>query len=121
MRTSILTAVLAIAAATSALPARELVEIRLRGHYYSAPATVSIMIAVEPGEQNRMLIVEADSDNYFRSSAVELDGENEKRLHSVEFRSLPEGEYTIRALVRSKSQVLASAVGGLIVTGSITP
>jgi hypothetical protein len=99
-------------------PAREIVEIRVRGHYFSAPATVPITVAVEPGAQNRMLIVEADSEDYFRSSGVELAGENEKRLHSVEFKSLPAGEYTIRAEVRSKSDVLGSAVGGLVVTGT---
>ena len=40
-----------------------------------------------------MLVVEADSDDYFRSSAIELDGANEKRLHSVEFKNLPAGTY----------------------------
>ena len=99
-------------------PAREIVEIRVRGHYFSAPATVPITVAVEPGAQNRMLVVEADSEDYFRSSGVELAGENEKRLHAVEFKSLPAGEYTIRAEVRSKSEVLGTAVGALVVTGT---
>ena len=99
-------------------PAREIVEIRVRGHYFSAPATVPITVAVEPGAQNRMLVVEADSEDYFRSSGIELAGENEKRLHSVEFKSLPAGEYTIRAEVRSKSEVLGTAVGALVVTGT---
>jgi hypothetical protein len=121
MRTAILTAAFVTAAAISASPAEELLEIRLRGHYFAAPATVSITVAVQPGAQNRMLVVEADSENYFRSSAVELDGENEKRLHFVEFRSLPEGQYTIRAQVRSRSDVLATAVGGLVVTGISPP
>jgi hypothetical protein len=103
---------------TPSSPAREIVEIRVRGHYFSAPATVPITVAVEPGAQNRMLIVEADSEDYFRSSGVELAGENEKRLHSVEFKSLPAGEYTIRAEVRSKNEVLGTAVGGLVVTGT---
>ena len=100
-------------------PAKELVEITVRGHYFAAPATVPITVAVEPGASNRLLVVEADSDDYFRSSAVELDGENEKRLHRVEFKSLPEGQYVLRARVLSKSEaVLGSAVGGLVVTGA---
>ena len=61
-----------------------------------------------------------DSEDYFRSSGVELDGEKEKRLHSVEFKSLPAGEYTLRAQVLSKQDVLGTATGGLVVTG-ITP
>ena len=120
MRTVILAAAFITIGAmtTPPSPAREIVEIRVRGHYFSAPATVPITVAVEPGAQNRMLIVEVDSKDYFRSSGVELAGENEKRLHSVEFKSLPAGEYTIRAEVRSKSDVLGSAVGGLVVTGT---
>jgi hypothetical protein len=102
------------------MPAKELVEIKVSGHYFSAPATVPVTIAVEPGANNRALVVEADSDDYYRSSAIELDGENEKRLHTMEFRSLPAGDYVIRAQVRSKTEILGTAVGGLVVTG-ITP
>ena len=122
MRTAILAAAFLIIGAISAprSPAKEIVEIRVRGHYFAAPATVPITVAVEPGAQNRMLIVEADGDDYFRSSGVELAGEKEKRLHAVEFKSLPAGQYTIRAQVLSKSEVLATAVGGLVVTG-MTP
>ena len=101
-------------------PAKEIVEIRIRGHFWPAPATVPVTIAVEPGADNRTLIVEADSDEFYRSSSIDLDGENEKRLHLVEFRSLPAGDYVVRAQVKSKSQVLGTAVNGLVVTG-VTP
>ena len=101
-------------------PAKEIVEIRLRGHFFPAPATIPITVAVEPGADNRSLIVEADSDDYYRSSMIELDGEREKRLHTVEFKSLPAGEYVLRAQVRSKTDVLGTAVNELVVTG-ITP
>ena len=116
MRTAILVAVMLVSA-TFLAPAKEIVEIRVRGHYYAAPATVPVVVAVEPRAENRTLVVEADGEEYFRSSEVELDGEKEKRLHSLEFKSLPAGEYTLRAVVRSKSQVLATAVRELVVTG----
>jgi len=35
----------------------------------------------------------------------------------VEFKSLPAGSYVVRAEVRSKSQVLGTAVNELVVTG----
>ena len=122
MRTAITTLGLVLLGALSVpqSPAKEVVEIKVHGYYFAAPATVPITIAVEPGEKNRILVVEVDSENYFRSSGVELDGEKEKRLHSLEFRSLPAGEYTLRAEVRSKTDVLGTATGGLVVTG-ITP
>jgi hypothetical protein len=97
--------------------AKDLIEIRLRGHYYAEPATVHITVAVEPGKENRALLVEADGERYFRSSAVVLDGEKEKRLHTVEFKNLPAGSYTLRAQVRSAADVLATASQDLVVTG----
>jgi hypothetical protein len=97
--------------------ANDIVEIRLRGHYYAEPATVRITVAVEPGAENRALLVEADGERYFRSSAVTLDGEREKRLHTVEFKNLPAGAYTLRAQVRSTAEILATATQDLTVTG----
>ena len=102
---------------TPRTPAKQVVEIIVRGHFFSAPATVPITIAVEPAADNRVLVVEADSDDYYRSSSIELDGDKEKRLHAVELRSLPAGEYVVRAQVKSKSDVLGSAVQDLVVMG----
>lgn len=116
MRTAMLVAVILVCG-TLLAPAREIVEIRVRGHYYAAPATVPVVVAVEPRAENRTLVVAADGEEYFRSSEVELDGEKEKRLHSLEFRSLPAGAYILRAEVRSKSAVVATAVRELVVTG----
>ena len=119
MRISIITGLIFVVAAatTSRLPAKELIEIRMRGYYFAAPATIPVTVAVEPGANNRTLIVEVDGDNYYRSSGKDLDGENERRFHTVEFRNLPAGRYALRARVMSKSAVLGSAVEGLVVTG----
>ena len=119
MRTTIVTALLLVLAAlsTERSPAKEIVEIRVRGHYYAAPATVSVIVAVEPGQQNRALLVEADGEDYYRSSEIELDGDKEKRLHSIEFKSLPAGEYILRAQVRSKTGIIGRAEAELVVTG----
>ena len=121
-RTIFVTAILLLIGplGTPHTPAKEVVEIIVRGHFFAAPATVPITVAVEPAENNRVLVVEADSEDYYRSSAIELDGEKEKRLHSVEFKSLPAGEYVLRAQVKSKSDVLGTAVQDVVVTG-MTP
>ena len=113
---TMLTALLATTAAVAG-NAGEVVTIRLRGHYFSEPATVQITVAVEPAENHRALVIEADSDHYFRSSAIMLSGETDKRIHSVEFKSLPAGSYTLRAQVRSAAEVLATATEDLVVTG----
>ena len=121
-RTILVTAILLLIGPrdTTHTPAKEIVEITLRGHFFSAPATIPITIAVEPSADNRVLVVEADSEDYYRSSAIELDGENEKRLHSVWLKSLPAGEYVVRAQVKSKTDVLGTASQDLVVMG-MTP
>ena len=122
MRTSILTGLIFVlaAAATPRVPAKQLIEIRMRGFYFAAPATIPVTVAVEPGANNRALIVEVDGDNYFRSSGKDLDGENERRFHTLEFTNLPAGRYALRARVMSKSAVLGSAAEALVVTGVST-
>jgi hypothetical protein len=119
VRKTVVTAVFLAFVALSAVGSRakELVEIRVRGYYYAAPATVSLVVAVEPGARNRALLVEADGEDYYRSSEIELDGDREKRLHTIEFRSLPAGDYVLRAQVRSKTELLGKAEAGLVVTG----
>ena len=97
--------------------AGDVVEIRLRGHYFSEPATVQITVAVEPDAANRVLRVEADGDRMYRSTEVTLSGETDKRLHTVEFKNLPAGEYELRAEVLSADHVRGMATQGLLVAG----
>lgn len=112
-----LTGLLALAGATRG-DARDVVEIRLHGRYFIEPATVRILVAVEPDAENRALLIEADGEQMYRSSELVLTGASEKRLHNVEFRNLPAGYYTLRASVRSTHDVRGSASQEMIVTGS---
>jgi hypothetical protein len=102
-------------AGSSLVAAQDVVEIRLRGRYFSDPATVRVTIAVEPNAANRALRVEADGERLFRSSEVALDGEDGKRIHTLEFKNLPAGSYTIRAAVLSRAQVRGAAEEFLVV------
>ncbi len=115
-RIIVLTAAL-IATAVLRGIAGEVVEIRLRGHYFAEPATVQITVAVEPDQANRVLRVEADGDRLFRSTEVELSGVTDKRLHTVEFKNLPAGDYELRAEVLSQDKVRGMATQELTVTG----
>lgn len=97
------------------LDADDVVELRLRGRYYSEPATIRITVAVEPNAANRALRIEADGDRLFRSSEVRLSGENARRIHTIEFKNLPAGYYTVRAAVLSNASVRGAAEDSLIV------
>ena len=98
--------------------AKEVVEILLRGHYFVAPATVRITVSVEPDAKNRALRIEADGDQMFRASQLSLEGANEKRIHAVEFKNLPAGNYVLRAEVLSDDDVRGMAEQELVVSGS---
>jgi len=97
--------------------AREVVEIVIHGRYFSEPATVRFMVAVEPDQKNRTLRVEADSADMFRASELTLNGADEKRLHNIIFKNLPAGHYTLRAQVLSSTDVRGMATNELFVSG----
>src|SRR5262249_30709769 len=54
-------------------------------------------VSVARRPDNRLLKVSAESDDFFRSSETQLDGENSARVTLVRFRELPPGDYEIRA------------------------
>jgi len=107
--------IIAFSAATGV--AKDDVEIRLSGRYYAEPATVQMIVAVEPHAANRVLRVEADGDNMFCSTDVPLEGAKEARLHTIRFTNLAAGEYTLRAQVLSTDTVRAETTADLMVTG----
>ena len=61
----------------------------------AAPAAVRIRSYVTPDPANRALQVVADSDGFYRSSIVPLDGANAALITETIFRDLPGGEYEV--------------------------
>jgi hypothetical protein len=64
-----------------------------------APAYLRVRLTVEPNAVNRTIAVVTESDDYFRSSELPLEGEQGPRTIFFEFRGVPSGEYQIRGLV----------------------
>ena len=108
-------------AVSGTVGAKDNVEIRLSGHFFAEPATVQMVIAVEPNAENRVLRVEADGDNMFCATEVPLQGDKEQRLHTIQFKNLAAGEYTLRAQVLSNGSVRSQTEQGIMVTGDGTP
>jgi hypothetical protein len=100
--------------------AKDNVEIRLAGHFFAEPATVQLVVAIEPDAENRTLRVEADGDTMFCATEIELAGAKEQRLHTIQFKNLSAGGYTLRAEVLSNSAVRSQATQELMVTGDGT-
>jgi hypothetical protein len=65
--------------------------------------------------------VVADSDGFYRSSAIQLDGDRAPKTTTFEFRSLPSGEYDVTAVVigaDGQRRALARAHVNVIGSGS---
>jgi hypothetical protein len=110
--------VLLITAGAVKSNAENVVEIRLNGHYFSEPATVRFIVAVQPDADNRTLRIEADGTDMFRASEVALMGAGEKKLHTFTFKNLSAGQYTLRAQVLSSRDVRGTATSEMVVTGA---
>src|SRR5262245_19282598 len=81
--------------ATTALDATAPLSIHVRPAMSVAPANLVMQARVEPDAKNRAIEIVADSEDFYRSSTIQLDGELAPKTTYFEFRSLPSGEYTV--------------------------
>ncbi|HEY7500807.1 MAG TPA: hypothetical protein VH740_19950 [Vicinamibacterales bacterium] len=108
MRTAL--ACLFVAAAVLTVGAKEEpVDVRVSSPFAVAPADVMVTARIVPDRRNRALIISAESPDYLRRSTIELDGEQEARVHQMWLNSLPEGEYIVSARVLGADGLRAHA------------
>ena len=102
--------------------AGEKITVRVSPAVAFAPANLIVRTRIEADAQNRAVEIVAESTEFYRSSEIQLDGENAPRTSTFEFRSLPPGTYEVtatllgpggsaRASVRSQINVIASGAG----------
>ena len=104
--------------ATPTLGAEDALLLRVSPKVSNAPAAVVITVTVARNEKNRKLVVEDDSESYYRSSEVNLEGENAARTHRLVFRGLTPGEHRIRAVVHGTGGFRATAWETVLVIGA---
>ncbi len=75
-------------------------------HIAFAPASVRVTVRVRPNAENRGLYVEAEGGGY-RSSFIQLEGEDSPITFGIDWPALEAGDYDIRASVSSNVKVLA--------------
>jgi hypothetical protein len=87
--------------ATTALPlgAREAerLAIRVSPAVSFAPANLVVRVMVATDADNRGMEIIAESQEFYRSSEIQLDGDRAPRTTTFEFRSLPPGAYEVTA------------------------
>ena len=89
--------VLGLAMATTVGAAKESVSIRVTPAVSFAPANLVIQTRIDPDDGNRAMEVIADSEAFYRSSTIPLEGNRAPKTTRFEFRSLPPGEYDVTA------------------------
>ena len=62
-----------------------------------APARITIRASIEADADNRAMEIVAESEEFYRSSMIELEGDQAPRTSVFEFRDLPGGTYQISA------------------------
>lgn len=82
------------------LSADEAISITVRPTVASVKGSAQLKVLVARNDSNRALIWEVDGPNYYRSSAMELDGAASARSYFFTVRDLPAGSFEIRATVR---------------------
>jgi hypothetical protein len=98
-----------------AMQARPAVNVLVNPRVSPAPATVLVQVLVEPNDHNRVLMLEADSGDYYTSSTEQLDGDNSSLVHPFKFNELPAGNYVLTARVmRSDGQVVGAVLDCLV-------
>ena len=68
-----------------------------------APATLIVRAKIEADSRNRAVEIVAESQNFYRSSEIELDGDKAPRTNTFRFNSLPSGTYEVKATLLDSS------------------
>lgn len=86
-----------------------------------APTNLVIRARLEPDADNREMEVVAESSDFYRSSAIQLEGNRTPRTITFEFRSVPSGEYQVTVVVvgtNGQQRALARSSVHVIETGA---
>jgi hypothetical protein len=84
---------------TTVAGAREPLSMQVSPAMSFAPADLVIRTRLEPDAGNRGMEVIAESGDFYRSSAIQLEGDRAPRTLTFEFRNLPPGEYEVSVVV----------------------
>jgi len=92
-----------LAAATHPAGAGERMFMKVTPAVAFAPANLIVRAVVEADADNRAIAVVAESEDFYRSSEIQLDGDHAPRTNTVEFRSLPPGSYSVKVMLMGRS------------------
>jgi hypothetical protein len=97
MRFRVILCVVALTASSLTVGAGEKFTMKASPEISFAPAHLTVRTVVEPDADNRALEIIIDSADFYRSSLIQLEGDQAPRTSVIEFRSVPGGSYQISA------------------------
>ena len=109
-------------APTTFVTAKDSLSIRVSPAVAFAPANLIIQTRIDPDAYNRALEVVAESQEFYRSSTIQLEGDRAPKTTRFEFQSLPPGEYEVRASVigaDGQPKATARAQAHVVESGSV--
>jgi len=92
-------AVLCVVLVPQTLNGSEPLKLQVSPAISRAPAILTVRAVVEPSPDNRVLEIAAESNEFFRSSQVQVDGERGVALNVVQFKNLPTGLYRVTCVL----------------------
>jgi hypothetical protein len=104
-----------VVAAGGSVRTDEKLSLQVTPNVSNAPCNLIVQTVVARHAENRWLIVEADSGDFYRSSAIQLDGANAPLTTEFRFNNLPSGNYTVMATLRNEMGEETTAQRTLIV------
>ncbi len=81
--------------------ATEKLSLQVTPNVSNAPSNVVVKATVAKDAANRWLHIEADSGTFYRSSAVQLDGDKAPTVTEIRLSNLPSGRYAVSAVLRT--------------------
>jgi hypothetical protein len=90
-------------AAGGEMVATEKLSLRVTPNVSNAPSNVTVKATIAKDSANRWLTVEADSGSFYRSSAIQLDGDKAPVVTEIRLSNLPGGEYAVSAVLRTNT------------------
>jgi hypothetical protein len=97
MKYGVLTCGLLVAMSGLAANAGEKISMKATPEISFAPAHLTVRTTIEPDAQNRAVEIVIDSEDFYRSTLTQLEGEQAPRVSVVEFKGVPGGLYEISA------------------------
>ena len=100
------------------LHGHELLKLQISPLVAPAPAFVSVRTFVDASDDNRGLEVIAESPDFARRSAIELNGRQSPTVNVFDFANLPAGRYDVSAVLIGASGVRAMTTRTVLIMPS---